>query len=315
MRKSKLITISIFSCLALSSCGLELREVYQGNAYNSPIFEENFYRVWDERIDSSKPNNKIKSETVIELDETQDYVFTSFYKGYERVQRDDPYADIDTGVTKLEPSINLLRNDRNINNYRYVPSYFGFDVNYLEELNAKALYGDSFKLSSYDSSFKNGYLSKLYDGKMFCLGRHQLARVQIDEGGFGTLFNKQSDDLSNSYFAVNFKASNDFTQKDNPTERHFSDIKIKVSFYCRDDDKYNKVTYTYPLYNVPSNFSDIKLYDTYTFFGFKIDTSVVKNLQGYSIEYELLKDDLTTLKGLDHSLMLYEVLLPYSTWR
>lgn len=315
MKKKSIFTCLVFSSLVLSSCGLELNEVYYGNAYNSPVYEENFYRVWDERIDPTNLNNKILSEQEIALDETQDCVFTSFYKGYERVQSDTPSEDISKPVNRLDVNLNLLKVDRNINNYNYYNFYSGLNEDFMNEIKDRPLYGDSYKMSSVDSSFKSGYISKLYDGRMFCGGKHQLARVQIDEGGFGTIFNKQSDNLDDAYFAVNFKGSNDFTQEGNPTMPHFTDLIMKVSFYCRNDDKFDKVTYTYPLYNVPSNFSDIRCYDTYTFFGFKINSSLIKNLQGYSIEYDLIKDECTEEKGLDHSLMLYEVMFPYSTWR
>jgi hypothetical protein len=316
MKKRNIFTLVVFSALTLSSCGLELNEVYYGNAYNSPIFEENYYRVWDSRIDSNNPNNKIISETIIPLDETQDSVFTSFYKGYERKQTDgDPFEEIKKPMARLDVNLNLLRADSNVNNYKYHKNIFGFSQDVLDELNNKKFYGDDYKMNNIDPDFKQGYLSKLYDGWMFCGGRYQLARVQIDESGFGTVFNKQSGSLVNSYFAINFKASNDYTDSENPVSAHFSDLLMKVSFYCRNDDKFDKVTYTYPLYNVPCNFSDIKCYDTYTFFGFKINSNIIKNLQGYSIEYDLIKDEYTEEKALDHSLMLYEVVLPNSTWR
>lgn len=311
MNKKLIFTLVTFSSMVLSSCGLELNEVYYGNAYNSPVFEENFYRVWDERIDPNNSNNKIASEKTIALDETQDLVFTSFYQGFERDEDFDP-NNIDPDImTNPEHNSNLKKVDKNIGKYRYMKDVYGVS----EEMNNQTFIGDDYKLTKADDSFKNGYLSKLYDGWMFCGGRFQLSRVQIDEGGFGTIFDKQSDDLEDSYFAMNFKASNDYTQEDNPASAHLSDINIKVSFYCRNDDKYDKVTYTYNLYNLSTNYSDIRLYDTYTFFGFKIDSSVIKNLQGYSIEFDVIRDSHSQEKGLDYSLMLYEVMFPNSTWR
>ena len=311
MNKKLIFTLVTFSSMVLSSCGLELNEVYYGNAYNSPVFEENYYRVWDERIDSNNSNNKIASERTIALDETQDLVFTSFYQGYERTPDFDPMLVDSSVATNPEHNSNLKKVDSAIAGIRYLPDVYGVS----EEINNQTPIGDVYKLSKSDESFKNGYLSKLYDGWMFCGGRFQLARVQIDEGGFGTIFDKQSDNLEDSYFAMNFKASNDYTQKDNPASQHLTDVTLKISFYCRNDDKYDKITYTYDLFNLSTNYSDVRLFDTYTFFGFKIDTSVVKNLQGYSIEYDILDDDHSQTKGLDYSLMLYEVMFPHSTWR
>ena len=46
----------------------------------------------------------------------------------------------------------------------------------------------------------------------------------------------------------------------------------------------------------------------------KVDREAIKK-QGISIEYELKNDDYVTAYELDHSLLIYEILLPNTTWR
>ena len=36
--------------LSMTSCGYALRDVYDGIPYNSTVYEENYYKVWDERL-------------------------------------------------------------------------------------------------------------------------------------------------------------------------------------------------------------------------------------------------------------------------
>lgn len=58
----------------LSSCGYNLKEVYDGDAYNSPIFGENYYRIYDSDIDPNNQNNKINETVDIELNSDADLV-------------------------------------------------------------------------------------------------------------------------------------------------------------------------------------------------------------------------------------------------
>jgi hypothetical protein len=292
--KKRYLIIPAFTLitLATTSCGLGLKEIYRGDEYNSPVFEENYYTKWDSRIDANNINNKIIKTEVINLDKTQDYVFESYYK------RQD-----DGNLVKGEPDQNLLSIDSAVKNLRYSP----WDVINTD----KELYGDVYKLSNQNDSFKHGVLSKLYDGQLYCEGNYQLARVQINENGFGTILNNQGSNLD--YFAVQFKSSNDYTNYDDEEHLslvHFTDILLKISFYVKKDDKYEKYTYQYQMNHLYSNYQeDLRIYNL---FGFKINKNKITNVQGYSIEYEVINDEYASER--QHSLMLYEVMFPHSTW-
>lgn len=302
-KKSLYKGLLLLSVFGLTACGYGLKEVYDGNAYNDPVFENNFYRVWDKDI--AKGSKKIASSTEIMLDESKDYVFTSYE---------------DANFHYCEP---------NYEKYRYS------DTVLKEEDNAIPSYGPSFKLSNTESSFKHGYLSKLFDGKMFCNGHFQLARVQIDEGGFGHLFEKELN--QSDYFAMNFKSSLDYTTKYRFSPS-LSQIKLSVSFYTKNTNAtYNETKVSYVIDDVGTNPSESHSHSCYTFFGFKFSDRInVERLAGISVSYELLsltatgtwketdegptqsktfnKDELKS-EGIAHSLMLYEVLFPNSTWR
>lgn len=282
-RRYLIAPFAILSSILLTSCSLALDEVYRSDEYNSVIFSENYYTIWDSRIDENNSKNKIKEIKNHTLDETSDLVFETFYEN----------NDGKTYSKNL-----LLASGNDISKYVYSDYDTGQGIPV----------GEGLKLSKQDDSFKYGVLSKLYDGQIFCEGGFELVRVQIKESGFGQVFDKQGRDLE--YFALNFKSANDFKQEVKPNS-HTTVIDLKISFYEKDDDRYNKYTFTHNM-EVSSNSGE-----TYNFFGFKIP-SYVKNIQGYSVEYDIIEDEYAKnedpSKVLEHSLLLYETFLPGATW-
>ena len=279
MRKYMKLLLVIAPSLVLSSCGYALKEVYDGAAYNSPVFEENYYRVWNSKIDERSDKNSITTTTTREIKET-DFVFTKY---------------TDSTVARVDPDTKTLN---------YVDDYPSHD-----ESKIGVGYGPTKRLSLLDNSFRYGYVSKLFDGQLFCNGKYQIARTQIDESGFGVLFEKETPSLD--YFAINLKGAVDYTT-DIKVGAHFSNVDLKVSFYCKNDKGYDKKTFTYNL-DVGTNIAENP--NSYTFFGFKVNEREVSRVQGISVEYELKNDDYVTAYELDHSLLIYEILLPNTTWR
>ena len=170
-------------------------------------------------------------------------------------------------------------------------------------------YGLNNCLSNYSDNFKRNFTSKLFDGKMFCLSRYESVRVQINESGIGINFGCHTSNSNCDYFALQFKSSLDFKQH-NPYA-HYADIKMKISFYSKKDNKYNKQTLVYTLDNVPTNV------ENYTLFGFTLANVDMNGVYGCSIEYELLRDEYNENEEeeLKHCLLLYELLMPNSIWK
>ena len=302
--KHKFILLPIF--FALSSCGYGLKEIYPGDAYASGDFQKDYYKVWNEKIDKRSGKCMIIRSETYELSSDTDYVFTEY---------DDP-------------NFRLVDRD-SFTNLNYEEDYYPNDENkYLG-----TGYGPTKKLSRIDDSFRYGYLSKLYDGQLFCHGRYQYARVQIDESGFGALFAKETN--LNTYFALNFKASYDYTKYEvvdyepygttNVPNGILTKVNLKISFYCKEDKGYVQKTFTYPMENIVTNGSERP--SSYSFFGFRTTNYDLSRVAGYSIEFDFDRDDITAnpmkeLKDkngnpyqLDYSLMLYEVFMPGTTWR
>lgn len=181
-------------------------------------------------------------------------------------------------------------------------------------------YGDLYKLSNVDESFKYGYLSKLYDGEMFCNGRYQLSRVQVGEEGFATLFDKEL--YTYDYFAMNFKCAANFDDG-TPIGSHFSHIELRISFYIRNGINFIEVPIIIDIDEIPTNAVETNSPKTYTFLAFDLHKNLngidFTRLCGYSIGYKYISDEVldnseNKNKESEYALMLYEVLFPNSTW-
>ena len=309
-KKMNFMSLILFA-ITLSSCGYGLKEYYSGDAYNSGNFQKDYYRVWDKRIDSSNEKNSIVDSSVNALSEDIDYVFEN-------------YNDLNFRLCDQESQSSLT----------FADDYYGGEPDYYLNVG----YGPTKKLSRTESSFKYGYLSKLFDGQMFCHGRFQLARVQIDEGGFGAIFNKETDNLD--YIAMSFKASYDYThsgeydfnndgqvtQSENVPSGIRTGVNLKVSLYSKVDKGFEKNTFTYKVNDIITNGSENPLDPPYKFFGFRLGNHHLSRVCGISIEFDFdrtnetdnplyyLKDGNGQAVALDYSLMLYEVFLPNTTW-
>ena len=51
MNKKLFYILSIIPTLFLASCGYGLKQIYDGNLYNSPIWENNYYRTYEQGSD------------------------------------------------------------------------------------------------------------------------------------------------------------------------------------------------------------------------------------------------------------------------
>ena len=286
-KKSKyLLFVPIF---LLSGCGYGLKEVYPGSVYNSVDYYQNFYREWDKDINYHSDGSKVINveQNPYQLNTDKDKVFTKFS---------------DTNF-----SLNQTDSDR-----------YSYSSDIYEPPEGKLSYGQTFALSKTVQSFRYGYTSKLFNGQMFCNGNYEIARVQIDENGFGMEFSKE---LTNySYFALNFKASLDYRRDGKSTNipSHNSSVQLLINFYCKvDNTKYQRIPVTYEIGNVKTNSPETMDGSNYVFFGFSLDNINIERCVGFSIEYKLLEDDYIKMhpdEGWTHCLLLYELFLPGSTW-
>ena len=291
---SKILLIPLLA--VLTSCGYALREVYDGDAYNHPLFEANFYYGKADAFDPESPNYKVKSISNHDLDKNEDMVFCC-----SDTLNDDNFKALERGT---------------FNNV------FDFsDANYL---------------SNIENSFKYGYASKLFDNWPECGGRYEKARIQIDnnqrKGGFNAKFNKECDNAP--YTAFIFQ--NGVGKRDASGDERFKDIlrcnctiDLTIGFFIRTDEgkgeeTYRLDNYKYQISGFYNNCSH------YCFFGFSLENIEIARCQGISISYDVVsiieeKKVGQTTEYIDHTaeynsdqighcIYAYEMWFPHSSW-
>lgn len=154
-------------------------------------------------------------------------------------------------------------------------------------------YGPQKRLSNYIDEVKDGFISKLFDGQLFCHGYYELARVQINEEGFSSSFYRPIKNAS--YLYLNFKSALDF--KTYHPGSHDDIITIHITLY---GDK--ATTYSYQLNDVPTNAGE-----TYIFYGFSLEGLDISNVKDFAISYTLDYDaGKIEEPSIEHALLLYE---------
>jgi len=281
--KSKIKLILMLPLIGvLASCGYRVREVFPADGYNDSNFAKNFYREYDNEINPDINNSIIK---------TIDYELTS--------------AD-DTVTTYTEAK---------------VKGFKGTDLDYSpdfkpNEVYINKTYGPTYKMSRVDESFKYGYISKLFDGQIFCDGYYELARIQGDERGFGRLFDKEIYSLNNdAYFALQFKASTNVNGTRINVPEHMSTIDMHVSFYLKDGNNYTQIKTSYEI-EVPTNKYESQSDSCYRFFAFSLKNIDLTRCKGFSLSYDLIYDEeVVKNPNLLHSLLYYEMMFVNANWR
>lgn len=185
-------------------------------------------------------------------------------------------------------------------------------VNSISGLSPDAVeFGKNSKLTSIDNSFAYGYLSKLYDGRISCGGLYQKSRVQLDKTGYATFFPKQLKSASVFYMALRGG-----TTCEKPLRANLI-VDYEVTFYIHitNSDAYDKVVYKLNDVQTITDFGgDTRLYS------FSL-TESIKDAVAMSITYSLkdtshpeITDDYKDEEKEHFAIMLYEILLPNSTW-
>lgn len=215
-------------------------------------------------------------------------------------------------------------NEKNISlnsMYDWVPAYKDLDDDSFFEKNPS--FGRYYSLGRVDDSFKKGYLSKLYNGQLYCDGYHSLAFVCLENNGFTNLYSKTLD--TGDYFLMSFRGGSDYTGGNghNQNEPRISSFDLSVDFYYKNGDKFDYVTVT----------SENTITETdhggegTTMFGFRFSKIGLdpQGICGIGVHYSNFQDRFSSCTGKISSempkttdyqfgLLLYEVMFPGASW-
>ncbi len=285
-RKSFLALIATFA-FVLTGCMNDVAELYEGHAYDTGDFAENYYSTWNDNLKNSvatvAKTYDVTSINSFQIDKDEDFNQLWESDGY-RSGTTEPYSFL----------IDTPHEDAGVG------------------------YGPSNNLISVDEAFARGFLSRLYDGRIQCDGYYAKSRVQIDGAGYGALFPKEM--VNYRYFALSVRGA-DMSVNYN----FFVNVNINLTFYVYNHDIALYVPYLFQMKNLPikTNYnSQVTIFGFYFAGVMGADVNLLKRASGMSITFSLEGDyeDYTIdredeTEGKEHfALMLYEVLLPKSSW-
>jgi hypothetical protein len=289
MNKRFPIALLVAVTFVLTGCMNDVSELYEGHAYDTGDFKLNYYSTWDSTLESK----------IATSGKTYDIPLS---KGFQ-INED---ADLEQLWLPEEKYYDVA----NQKLYSTVADTPHEDAGYG--------YGPSNNLISIDTAFARGFLSRLYDGRVHCDGiTFAQTRVQIDGSGYGTLFPKELNTYT--YFAVSLRGADE-------TEARNVDVNIhlNVTFYVYDHVNALYVPYLFQMQNYPimtNSGGKTTIVGFYFSLAMSADLNLLKRASGMSITFELAESyedyaiDRDDTSGKDHfALMLYEVLLPRSTW-
>ncbi len=306
MNKRRLIALGLI-CLGLVSCA-DSKELYDGDAYVAPIFKDNRYNHYDDGLKEAKLNPISKIDLTNGINKGQYFNGSGSYSkvsdctGFNQAYSKNPKDFLNSKGEKLlwEPDI------VNSKVGEWVDQSSLYDV----------AYGQTKKLARVSPSFRNGYLSKLYNGQVRCNAWSSYSLVELDESGYGTRFPLELADAK--YFAFSARGGSDTTDSG---KGRITTFDINVTFYKLDKDN-NYTSYIFCLKEVKlqTNFS-AEFTSLVGFYFDDIDFDP-KGVVGMSIDYKLINDDTTyqTISNFDIEspnyvgIMLLEVFFPDSTW-
>lgn len=294
--------IFILLPLFIASCS-KTDELYKNNAYDTGSFETNYY-LEHNNVD------KLKIGNLIEKDASK----VTFISSPKRGERIDGIIDNDQYFKYVDENGNeqsrLLEWNDDVphNDYGY-----GF--------------GPTKNLISIDKEFSYGFLSRLYDGRVRCDGYFAQSRVQIDKTGFSSFFPKQL--KSAKYFALSLRGQTSCEGFDFVN----ADINLNLKLYKHNvlKEENDLISININHLKVPSNthgeaslmlfyFIDVLGLDYSSYLDGVIAYSIsfsLNNIDGKSsdfLSYGNPTDDKNDQNNPHFALMLYEFMLPDSTW-
>ncbi len=298
--KSLFIPLMVF---ALSSCGSHVNELYYLNQYENPSnFNANYYTERGD-FDSKEAKNAFKIEVTPRVYNCGDGDNIEGLKGSDQYDDNNNLLDWDLDY----PVENYKNEDPSLNGY-----------------------GPYNALIHKDRGFSYGYLSKLYDGRIQCDGFVTKSRVQLDGTGYATYFPKALNTYS--YFGIALRGGTEDRTRTYSFKRETDpEINIHLSFL-----KHDQVTGEYSKFNF--EMENVKLMTNnggktcFVFFYFEDVlkeqfpenyNTILKDTIAMSLTFDIakMKDEYVDLLSLDRNsekdhfaIMLYEVMLPKSTW-
>lgn len=272
--------LTLFPLVFLTSCGYSLSYVVKGNQYNSPIFNNNFYRVWNSEL----KNASVLSERTLASNE--------FITKFSDLKEYDPYMALEPYDTADDfGKDHKLINYDNSFNYGVQSKLFDGQVQCLQMYQLSRVQVDS-----------NGFSVR------FTKEGHNIKYLAMQ-------FKTTTDNTVECFNLNEDKEHNEPHKQSDTALYHSSTLTLTTTLYVKDDsNKINAKKFTSEIVNDHTNNGG-----AYIFYSFSLEDEDVDRLVGFSITYTV-DDELINhnhnqgIDNISYAIFLYEVFLPYTTW-
>lgn len=272
--------LTLLPLVFITSCGYSLSYVVKGNQYNSPIFNNNFYRVWNSEL----KNASVQSERTLASNE--------FITKFSDLKEYDPYMALEPYDTADDfGKDHRLINYDNSFNYGVQSKLFDGQVQCLQMYQLSRVQVDS-----------NGFSVR------FTKEGHNIKYLAMQ-------FKTTTDNTVECFNLNEDKEHNEPHKQADTALYHSSTLTLTTTLYVKDDsNKINAKKYTSEIINDRTNNGG-----AYIFYAFSLKDEDVDRLVGFSITYTV-DDELINhnhnqgIDNISYAIFLYEVFLPYSTW-
>lgn len=280
MKNKRLFTL--LSVFFLTSCGFESSNLVEGNRYNSPVFEENYYTHWDSELKNAKAGLSKEVNAINSFSKLYT-IDSNVLENLDTLKQKYAYADdyaTDYKMNNLDDSFN----------YGYQSKLFDGQVECLG-------FYQLARVQIYDSGFSMRFSKESEGLSYFAMQFRATTDNTVDcyPVGSDTISYVKDDDHDGKLY-------------------HTSTIRLHIGVYTKDDNEIVKNDFYDTFVNEGTNNGS-----AYYFYAFDLKEYELSRCVGLSVEYEILSDELISHnkeKGIDidYSLMLYEMFLPYTSW-
>ena len=285
--------LTLLPLVTVISCGHSVDYLVPGNKYNSPIFQENYYRHWDSELKNAKK---------VETKDVSNTCITSY-----------KYLD------KIDPNFVLAGAPSSAEEYGVEYKMSGVD--------------DSFRYGYQSKLFDGQMVCGAQDGHMeyaYQLGRVQIdnkgfsirfAKESNSLHYFAMQFKATTDNTKRCYIV------NTETLNSSDTDLyHSSSVDLTITLYV----KTNNGIVGHPYLSTITFNGTTNNGHSYKFYAFDLQEEKLSRLIGVSVQYTV-DDDLINwnqymdethaedpeyqkIGNIDYALFLYEMFFPYTSW-
>lgn len=323
--KHKRFTFLFTALFALSGCKA-VSETFDRNDFHSTDFGANYYTDIPARYKTN------------EYDEKQPRIaeFYNDHGTFSNIYETLIKSDINAKVLSLSDAVNLYgdentktllseEEDEALIEEALKTSPKATIIEYAKHNNLSTRQSKSEQASE---SFRHGVFSKLTDGNVWCGGLGTKSRMQINEEGIGQVFAHELITYRN--LIINLRGGTNIDYEELRIPRVGSaKINLHIAFYIEKSSTHNatKYTLTIPINdlqvdnNMNTNNISLNLLSYFIdFAGGEEALYLLKRVSGITISFDLVEHSIIKPAGeekndeYEFALMLYEIMLPYSTW-